>query len=81
MLSAVLKSQRAVEVSVHIVRAFIRLREILSSNKELGFKISEIEREQIIQNRHINAIYRILDKLISEPAKSKEAVGFRKNYS
>ena len=79
MLSAVLKSQRAAEVSILIVRAFVRLREILSSNKELGFKVSEIEREQVIQNRHINAIYRILDKLISEPDKPKECIGFRRN--
>lgn len=77
MLSAVLKSDRAIEMSVFIVRAFVRLREILASNKELAYKVEEIEREQKTQNRHINAIYRILDKFIAEPTKPKEPIGFR----
>jgi hypothetical protein len=76
MLSAVLKSPRAIEMSVFIVRAFIRLREMLASDKELGHKVEEIEREQKTQNRHINAIYRILDKLIAEPTRAKEPIGF-----
>jgi hypothetical protein len=77
MLSAVLKSERAVEMSVFIVRAFIKLRELLASNKELAHKIEEIEREQKLQNKHINAIYKILDKLIEEPVNPKEPIGFK----
>ena len=76
MLSAVLKSERAVEVSVFIVRAFIKLRELLASNKDLANKVEEIEREQKTQNKHINAIYRILDKLIDEPVKKEGKMGF-----
>ena len=65
-------------MSVFIVRAFIKLREILASNKELAYKVEEIEREQKTQNRHISAIYRILDKLIAEPPeKPKEKIGFK----
>jgi hypothetical protein len=76
MLSAVLKSERAVEMSVYIVRAFIKLRELLASNKDLANKVEEIEREQKLQNNHINAIYRILDKLIDEPIKKEGKMGF-----
>ena len=76
MLSAVLRSERAVEMSVYIVRAFIKLRELLASNKDLGNKVEEIEREQKTQNKHINAIYRILDKLIDEPVKKEGKMGF-----
>ncbi|MDE2188326.1 MAG: ORF6N domain-containing protein [Patescibacteria group bacterium] len=76
MLSAVLRSERAIEMSVYIVRAFIKLREMIASNKELGNKVKEIEREQKLQNRHINAIYRILDKLIEEPVKKAGHMGF-----
>ena len=78
MLSAVLKSKRAIEVSVFIVRAFIKLREILAGNKELTHKVEEIERQQGLQNRHINTIYRILDKLTFEPVKPKGHMGFNK---
>jgi len=76
MLSAVLRSERAVEMSVYIVRAFIKLRELLASNKDLANKVEEIEREQKLQNNHINAIYRILDKLIDEPIKKEGKMGF-----
>jgi hypothetical protein len=76
MLSAVLKSERAVEMSVFIVRAFIKLRELLASNKDLGRKIEEIEKEQLLQNKHINGIYRILDKFMEEPTKEPGHMGF-----
>ena len=76
MLSAVLKSERAIQMSVFIVRAFIKMRELLASNKELGRKIEDIEREQKLQNSHINAIYRILDKLTDEPVKTVGKMGF-----
>ncbi|MFA6432815.1 MAG: ORF6N domain-containing protein [Candidatus Paceibacterota bacterium] len=79
MLSSVLRSPQAIQMNIFIVRAFVRIRELLASNKELGYKIEEIEREQKTQNRHINAIYRILDKLVAEPIKPKESMGFRKD--
>ena len=60
MLSSILKSERAVQMNILIIRAFIKIREILSSNKELAYKIEELEREQKLQNRHINSIYRTL---------------------
>jgi hypothetical protein len=78
MLSSVLRSERAVQVNIFIIRAFIKIREILASNKELAYKVEEMEREQRVQNRHINAIYSILDKLIAEPVKSKSSFGFVK---
>ncbi len=78
MLSSILRSQRAVQVNIFIIRAFVRLREILASNKELAFKVEEIEREQKLQNKHINAIYRIIDRLIAAPAEPKKPIGFNK---
>ena len=77
MLSSVLKSERAIEINILIVRAFIKMRELLLSNKDLARKVEDIEREQKLQNHHINGIYRILDKLIAEPFKPKEKMGFR----
>lgn len=76
MLASVLRSQKAVEISIFIVRASIRIREILSSNKELAQKIQELEREQELQNRHINAIYSMFDKLLDEPIKPVGPMGF-----
>src|SRR5207244_3980624 len=44
MAASVLNSERAVEMSVFVVRAFVRLREILTSNRQLASKIDELER-------------------------------------
>jgi hypothetical protein len=76
MLSSVLKSKRAVEMNIFIIRAFIKLRDILSSNKELAHKIQELERDQKNQNRHINRIYSVIDTLLKEPVKPVDPIGF-----
>ncbi|MCL5782039.1 MAG: ORF6N domain-containing protein [Patescibacteria group bacterium] len=77
MLSSILRSDKAVEMSKFIVRAFIKIREILSSNKDLAYKVQELEREQKVQNKHINALYAILGKLMDEPVKDKKPIGFQ----
>jgi len=69
---------RSSQVSVFIVRAFIKLREVLASNRELAQKIEELERDQKHQNHHINKIYSILGKLMDEPIKPKGQLGFIK---
>lgn len=51
MLSAVLKSDRAVQMSILIVRAFVRLRELLATNKEFARRIEHLETSQIQQGR------------------------------
>ncbi len=76
MLSSVLKSRQAVQVNILIIRAFIKIREILASNKEMVYKIEELEREQKIQNKHINGIYRLIEKLLDQPLKPKGKIGF-----
>jgi hypothetical protein len=77
MAANVLNSTRAIEVSVYIVRAFVKLRRMISENKELSRKIVQIEHhlaehdEQIIEL--INAIKQLL-----QPASSpkKRRIGF-----
>ncbi|MEK7646068.1 MAG: ORF6N domain-containing protein [Patescibacteria group bacterium] len=76
MLSSVLKSERAAQVNIFIVRTFIKLRKILSSNGELAYKIQELERDQKNQNRHINKIYSLIDALLRGPAKQSNPIGF-----
>jgi hypothetical protein len=45
MVASVLNTQRAIEVSVFVVRAFVKLREVLTSHKELAYKLSELKRK------------------------------------
>ncbi|MDE2233304.1 MAG: ORF6N domain-containing protein, partial [Patescibacteria group bacterium] len=64
MLSAVLKSPRAVTVSVFIVRAFMKLREILSTHKELAAKMQILENEQEKQGKQLAQVLQIIKHLL-----------------
>ncbi|MDE2041195.1 MAG: ORF6N domain-containing protein [Patescibacteria group bacterium] len=77
MLSAVLKSQRAVEMSLYIVRAFIKLREMLATHKDLAAKMAELEKTQQIHGEHLTKVFQILKQLLTEPTTKKEPIGFR----
>ena len=70
MLSSVLKSDRAVQVNIQIIRTFTRLRQILSSNAEIRTKIEEMD-------GHIQSIYKILGQLLTDEEKPKRQIGFR----
>lgn len=77
MLSSVLKSKRAIDMSIAIVRAFIKLRELLSSHKDLILEINKIKKDQKNQNSKIEAIIDIINRLLApEPSSKKERIGF-----
>jgi phage regulator Rha-like protein len=78
MLASVLKSKRATEMSIFIIQTFIKLREILASNKDLVHKIEDLQRQDKVQNKHINNLYSLIDKLLEEPVKPKNPTGFSK---
>lgn len=76
MLSSVLKSPRAIQMNVYIMRAFVKLRELLATNKELAEKIEELEMEQRTQGKDITSITIALNKLLEAKKSLKSAVGF-----
>ncbi|MFA6404650.1 MAG: ORF6N domain-containing protein [Candidatus Paceibacterota bacterium] len=78
MLSAVLKSPRAVQVSVFVVRAFIKLREMLATHKELAAKMKVLESEQEKQGQQLIKVLNILKHLLDEPVPMKAPIGFSK---
>jgi hypothetical protein len=76
MAAAVLNSPRAVEMSIYVVRAFVRLRAVLASHKELAKKVEQLERKL---NTHDQAIAGILDAiraLMVPPVQNKRPIGF-----
>jgi phage regulator Rha-like protein len=77
LLSSVLNSERAVQVNIAIVRAFVKLREWIVTHKELALKMDELERTQKEQAVHIGNIYEVLEQLTS-PAEVPPArrIGF-----
>jgi len=76
MLSAILNSERAIEMSISIVRAFILIRELLITNKDLSVKIEKLEREQNRQEEHVTAIRTILKQLIDKPQPKNNPIGY-----
>ena len=77
MLSSVLKSKRAVELNILIIRAFVRLREYLATNQVLARKLEDVERTQRKHGEHIQQIYDYIQRL-AEPApeRRKRRIGF-----
>jgi hypothetical protein len=79
MLSSVLNSDRAITMNILIIRAFIQLREILASHKDVEQKIKELEQHQKSQDGKINVIYKIVGDLLQKPEPKKNPIGFRTN--
>jgi phage regulator Rha-like protein len=76
MLASVLNSQRAIETSIFVVRAFIRLREILAAHKELAEKLKELELKLETHDEQITAILEAINQLLTPPEKPKRKIGF-----
>ncbi len=76
MLAAVLNSSRAVETSVLVVRAFIRLREILAAHKELAEKMKQLESKIEKHDKQIIAIFEAINQLLAPPMVPKKKMGF-----
>jgi hypothetical protein len=76
MLASVLSSPKAIEASLIVVRAFIRLREIVSANKELAVKLKELQLKVESHDEQINAIFEAINQLIAPPEKPKRRIGF-----
>ena len=78
MLSSVLNSRRAIKVNIIIMRAFVKIREILSSHKELAHKLGELERKVEKHDIEIQAIFEAIRQLMAPPPEpSKRKIGFR----
>jgi hypothetical protein len=85
MLSSVLNSERAIEVNIAIMRAFVRLREILLTHKDLAAKIAALELKYKNHdmrlseyNKHITAIFEAIKKLMTPPPeKPRRMIGFK----
>lgn len=77
MAATVLNSEKAVQMSVFVVRAFVRLREMLATNWKLAGKLEELERRL---DAHDDALQEIIDtikELMTPPEKTRRRIGFQ----
>jgi hypothetical protein len=77
MLASVLNSPVAVEASVRVVRAFVRLREMLASNRELAQRLDELERKFEGHDAAIGNLFEAIRQLISTPEPKRRKIGFQ----
>jgi hypothetical protein len=78
MLSSVLNSDRAIEVNIAIMRAFVRLREIFATHKELARKLDELERKLGEHDQKFQVVFEAIRQLMApaSPAQKKQKIGF-----
>ncbi len=74
MLSSVLNSKRAVQVNIAIMRVFVKLREMIASNKELAKRLDELEKKYDAQFR---VVFDAIRQLMTPPEKPRRKIGFR----
>ena len=76
MLSSVLRSKRALKVNIAIMRAFVKLREMLETNRELARKFSELEKRIGKHDEEISAIIDAIRQLMASPKKPAREIRF-----
>jgi len=80
MAATVLSSPRAVEMSVYVVRAFVKLREVLASNVELARKLEELEKSVATLDartrKQFEDVYMAIQALMAQPAIKSRPIGF-----
>jgi phage regulator Rha-like protein len=76
MLATVPRSERAIQVNIAIIRAFVKLREILSTHKELAIKMEQLEMKVGKHDEEIQAIFEAMRQLMAPPPKPKRPIGF-----
>jgi hypothetical protein len=73
MLSSVLRSPRAVQVNIAIMRAFVKLREMLASNRDLARRLDDMEKQY---DKQFKAVFDAIRELMTPPEKPRRKIGF-----
>jgi len=76
MLSTVLKSERAIEVNIAIMRAFVQMRDLLATNKKLAQKLWELEKRLTEHDENFRVVFEAIKQLLTEDEKPKRKIGF-----
>lgn len=76
MAATVLNSRRAVEMSLYVVRAFVKPCEVIATNRELAHKLAQLERKPETHDEAILEILAAIRELMSPPQPERRGIGF-----
>ena len=76
MLSSVLNSKRAIDVNIAIMRTFVKMREMLATNKEFSGKLKIIEDQLAEHDEQFQVVFEVIKQLLTEEEKPKQKIGF-----
>lgn len=77
MLANVLKSKSAIEMSVKIIDVFVKLRELINSQKDILLKLELLEKTTLKNSKEIQVLFNAVKQLIQEPKKERTKIGFK----
>jgi len=77
MLSSVLNSQRAIQVNIHIMRVYSKLRELLLAHKDVFLRVEQFEKQMTKQDQKIELLFNYLSKFMDISDSPREQIGFK----
>ena len=77
MLANVLKSERAIEMSVQIIRVFVQMRELALTHKDILVKVLKIEKKITEHDEELEMLFEAVKGLLNEPKKDREKIGYK----
>jgi len=78
MLASVLRSEKAMQVSVRLIEIFVRMREMLSAHKDILLKLEQLEGKVTEHDDDIQIIFKYLKQLLNPPQEPRSRIGFRR---
>jgi len=77
MLANILKSESAIEMSIKIIDIFVKMREMLLTNKDILLKLEKMEGQVNLHNEDIKKIFSVLKQLIQKPVEPRKRIGYK----
>ncbi len=77
MLSSVLNSKQAIDVNIHIIRVFTKMREMLLTHKDILLKLEQLEKATLKNSNDVQIIFTALKQLLDPPIPSRKKIGYK----
>ncbi len=77
MLASILKSKQALEVSIRVIEIFVKMREMLATNKDILLKMQKVEKKLTAHDADIQLIFEALKRLLNPPPAPRKRIGFK----